>query len=88
VRGGQTTGHRLERRHGLRRITLAMLPRQARSNGARYVDAFTPSVGHDACQLPISRWVEPAVPNEPAAPVHLNLFGMQGYAAAVLARIG
>jgi lysophospholipase L1-like esterase len=65
-----------------------MLARQARANGARYVDAFTPSVGHDACQLPISRWVEPAVPNQPAAPVHPNLFGMQGYAAAVLARIG
>jgi lysophospholipase L1-like esterase len=65
-----------------------MLARQARANGARYVDAFTPSIGHDACQLPINRWVEPAVPTTPAAPVHPNLFGMQGYAAAVLARIG
>jgi lysophospholipase L1-like esterase len=65
-----------------------MLARQARANGARYIDAFTPSIGHDACQLPISRWVEPAVPNQPAAPVHPNLFGMQGYADAVLARIG
>jgi lysophospholipase L1-like esterase len=65
-----------------------MLARQARANGARYIDAFTPSIGHDACQLPISRWVEPVVPNQPAAPVHPNLFGMQGYADAVLARIG
>jgi lysophospholipase L1-like esterase len=65
-----------------------MLARQARANGARYVDAFTPSLGHDACQLPVSRWVEPAVPTTPAAPVHPNLFGMQGYAAAVLARVG
>jgi len=64
-----------------------MLARQARANGARYVDAFTPSLGHDACQLPVNRWVEPAVPTTPAAPVHPNLFGMQGYAAAVLARI-
>jgi lysophospholipase L1-like esterase len=65
-----------------------MLARQARANGARYVDAFTPSIGHDACQLPVNRWVEPAVPTTPAAPVHPNLFGMQGYAAAVLARVG
>lgn len=64
-----------------------MLAQQARANGARYVDAFTPSIGHDACQLPINRWVEPVVPTTPAAPVHPNLFGMQGYAAAVLARI-
>jgi hypothetical protein len=65
-----------------------MLARQARANGARYVDAYTPSIGHDACQLPASRWVEPAVPATPAAPVHPNLFGMEGFAAAVRARVG
>jgi hypothetical protein len=27
------------------------------------------------------------VPTSPAAPVHPNLFGMQGYAAAVLAQV-
>jgi lysophospholipase L1-like esterase len=64
-----------------------MLARQARANGARYIDAYTPSIGHDACQLPVSRWVEPAAPTTPAAPVHPNLFGMQGYATAVLARV-
>jgi lysophospholipase L1-like esterase len=65
-----------------------MLARQARANGARYVDAHAPSIGHDACRLPVSRWVEPAVPTTPAAPVHPNLFGMQGYATAVLTRFG
>ena len=64
-----------------------MLARQARANDARYVDAYTPSIGHDACQLPVNRWVEPAAPTTPAAPVHPNLFGMQGYATAVLARV-
>jgi lysophospholipase L1-like esterase len=73
---------------GIEKELNGMLARQARANGARYVDAYTPSIGHDACQLPISRWVEPAVPTTPAAPVHPNLFGMQGYAAAVLARVG
>jgi lysophospholipase L1-like esterase len=65
-----------------------MLAREARANGARYVDAYTPSIGHDACQLPVFRWVEPAVPTTPAAPVHPNLFGMQGYAAAVIGQVG
>ena len=73
---------------GIQQELNGMLAREARANGARYVDAYTPSIGHDACQLPVSRWVEPAVPTTPAAPVHPNLFGMQGYAAAVLARVG
>ena len=54
--------------------------------------AYNPAIGGnspnpDAIQIPGFRWVEPAVPASPAAPVHPNLFGMQGYAAAVLARI-
>jgi len=72
---------------GVEKKLNAMLATQAGANGAKYVDAYTASIGHDACQLPGFRWVEPAVPASPAAPVHPNLFGMQGYAAAVLARI-
>jgi hypothetical protein len=55
----------------------AMLAAQATANGARYVEAYTASIGHDAWQLPGVRWVEPAVPTTPAAPVHPNLFGMR-----------
>jgi hypothetical protein len=51
--------------------------------GGRYVDVYAPSIGHDACQLPFVRWVEPAVPTSPAAPVHPNLLGMQSMAAVV-----
>jgi lysophospholipase L1-like esterase len=72
---------------GVEKKLNAMLATQADANGAKYVDAYTASIGHDACQIPGFRWVEPAVPASPAAPVHPNLFGMQGYAAAVLARI-
>jgi hypothetical protein len=72
---------------GIEKALNGMLAQQAAANGARFVDAYTPSIGHDACQLPVIRWVEPVVPASPAAPVHPNLFGMQGYAAAVLARI-
>lgn len=65
-----------------------MIATQAAANGAVYVDAFTASIGHDACQLPTpNRWVEPVVPVFPAAPVHPNQFGMQGTAAVVLASI-
>jgi lysophospholipase L1-like esterase len=50
-----------------------------------YVDTYTPSLGHDACQLPTVRWVEPVVPVEPAAPVHPNARGEAGMADALLA---
>lgn len=51
---------------------------------ATYVDVYGPSIGHDACQLPGTRWVEPLVPLL-AAPVDPNALGMQAMAAALLA---
>lgn len=62
----------------------AMLAAEAAAAGATYVDVYGPSVGHDACQLPGTRWVEPLVPLL-AAPVHPNALGMQATAAALLA---
>jgi lysophospholipase L1-like esterase len=62
----------------------AMLATQAAAAGATYVDIYGPSVGHDACQLPGVRWVEPLVPLSPAAPVHPNALGMQATAAVLL----
>lgn len=72
---------------GVEKKLNAMLAQQAAANRATFVDAYTASIGHDACQLPLVRWVEPAIPASPAAPVHPNLFGMQGYATAVQAAI-
>ncbi len=72
---------------GIEKMLNGMLAQQATANRATFVDAYTASIGHDACQLPGTRWVEPVVPTTPAAPVHPNLFGMQGYAAAVLAQV-
>ncbi|MGH9050940.1 MAG: SGNH/GDSL hydrolase family protein [Acidimicrobiia bacterium] len=66
----------------------AMLATQAAANGAVLVDAYTAGIGHDACQLPLLRWVEPVVPASPAAPLHPNLSGMQGTADALLAAVG
>jgi len=61
----------------------AMLQTQAVANGAVYVDVYTPSIGHDACKNATTRWVEPLVPTNPAAPVHPNLRGNQGIAGVV-----
>jgi lysophospholipase L1-like esterase len=65
----------------------AMLATQAAANRATYVDSYTPSTGHDSCQPPPLRWVEPAVPASPAAPVHPNLLGEMAYALIVQAAI-
>lgn len=61
----------------------AMLATQAAANGATLVNWYNASIGHDACKGATTRWVEPLVPTNPAAPVHPNLAGMTG-AAAIL----
>jgi hypothetical protein len=55
-----------------------MLATEAALNGAEPIDWYTASHGHDACELPVVRWVEPAVPVNAAAPLHPNLGGMIG----------
>ena len=62
-----------------------MIAAQTAANGATLVDAYAASRGHDACKLPVIRWVEPAVPASAAAPVHPNLTGMQAMAKLVAA---
>jgi hypothetical protein len=65
-----------------------MLADQAAANDATIVDAYTAGIGHDACQLPTpGRWVEPAAPNFPAAPLHPNQFGMEGTAEVLKATV-
>jgi lysophospholipase L1-like esterase len=61
----------------------AMLAEQAAANGARLVDVYAASVGHDACKPPVIRWVEPYVPANAAAPLHPNIVGMQAMANLV-----
>lgn len=62
-----------------------MLRAEALAHGAVYVNTYGPSIGHDACQPPLIRWVEPVVPADGAAPIHPNIRGMEGSAQAVLA---
>ncbi len=57
-----------------------MLANQAAANSARLVGWYQASIGHDACKSSSTRWVEPLVPGNSAAPIHPNRAGMQGAA--------
>ena len=72
---------------GIQEHLNAMLATQAAANGVTYVDVYTPSIGHDACRLPLQRWVEPVVPVLPAAPLHPNSLGMKATADTVVSAI-
>jgi lysophospholipase L1-like esterase len=63
------------------------LKQRAEDAGVGYVDTYTPSVGHDVCSAPQTRWIEPLVPLTPAAPVHPNARGERGMADAVLSTV-
>lgn len=65
----------------------AMLATQASANGATLVNWYGASVGHDACKGTSTRWVEPLVPGNSAAPIHPNKAGMVGGANALLAAV-
>jgi lysophospholipase L1-like esterase len=65
----------------------AMLATQAAANGATVVDWYKASIGHDACKGSSTRWVEPVVPGNPAAPIHPNKAGMVGAANALVAAV-
>ncbi|MEU6440819.1 SGNH/GDSL hydrolase family protein [Streptomyces sp. NPDC047046] len=61
----------------------AMLAREARRGGARYVDTYGPTVGHDLCRPTGTRWIETFAPQPPAAPLHPNAAGESAMAGAV-----
>jgi hypothetical protein len=65
----------------------AMIATQASNNGAKLANWYQASIGHDACKSSSVRWVEPLVPNNPAAPIHPNLRGMEGGAATLVAAV-
>jgi lysophospholipase L1-like esterase len=66
----------------------AMLAAQAAANGAVYVDTYTPTIGHDICQAPGTKWIEGLIPLSAAAPFHPNAKGEAAMAAAVEAALG
>lgn len=73
---------------GVEKALNAMLADQASAAGMDFVDTYTPSIGHDACQLPGTKWVEGLVPTSPAAPVHPNAQGMKAIGGIVADAVG
>lgn len=66
----------------------AMLAATAAANGAHYVDTYTPTIGHDICKLPGTKWFEGLIPLAAAAPFHPNAKGEAAMAAAVESTLG
>jgi lysophospholipase L1-like esterase len=64
-----------------------MLATQSAANGATLVSWYAASIGHDACKSELTRWVEPLVPNNSAAPIHPNAAGMQGAANVLVTAV-
>jgi len=69
--------------NGVEKELNSMLSSEAGSNGASYVDTYTPSVGHDACKSLSVRYVEPVLPESDAFSVHPNEKGMAADASEV-----
>ncbi len=72
-------------RDEVEKVLNSTLQSRASAHGAVYVDTYSGSKGHDACQIPTVRWVEPVAIAADAAPVHPNRFGMEATATAVRA---
>lgn len=66
----------------------AMLATEAAANNATFVDTYTASIGHDACQPTGVKWVEGLIPTSLAAPFHPNALGEKSMAQQVLAALG
>jgi hypothetical protein len=71
--------------HGLFQDLNAMMRRAAAGNDAVYIDAYTPSLGHDMCQDAATRWVEPYTTAPGAATAHPNAAGHTATATVVAA---
>ena len=72
---------------GVEKKLNAMIAEQADEADAEYVDTYTPTIGHDACTLPGTKWIEGLVPTAPAAPVHPNAPGESAMAKATVAAL-
>lgn len=64
------------------------IKRAAAATGATYVDMTAVSEGHDACQEPSRRWIEPLIPASDLAIFHPNFRGEAAIAAQVVKVVG
>jgi GDSL-like Lipase/Acylhydrolase family len=63
----------------------AVLRASAQATGTTFIDAYTPSIGHDFCADGDTRYVEGLVPGSLTAPFHLNARGHSAVATLILA---
>ncbi len=61
----------------------AMLQHEAQANNATYVDTFTLSMGHNACEPVGKRWIEPLFGSLTGVAVHPNALGQKADALDV-----
>jgi GDSL-like Lipase/Acylhydrolase family len=66
----------------------SMLASEAAANNATYVNTYTDSIGHDACQSASEQWVMGLIPTTSAAPFHPDQTGELHMADQVLAALG
>ncbi|ANH40393.1 Lipase 2 precursor [Nocardioides dokdonensis FR1436] len=68
----------------IQRVLNSAVKRAARATGSTYVNLNRASEGHDACQLPLTRWVEPVLAGTNPVIVHPNAFGEEQMARRTL----
>ncbi len=62
-------------RSGVQKVGNKSIKEGAKANGATFVETFKKSEGHDACQAPGVRWIEPLIGSLTGVPVHPNATG-------------
>jgi lysophospholipase L1-like esterase len=73
--------------YGVLQSINTMLSAQAKANGAEFVDIFTPSIGHDACQAVGVRYTEAIANITNGAPLHPNGTGHAAFAKTIEAQL-
>jgi len=66
----------------------SVIRQAAAKTGARFINMGPSSAGHDACQSPQRRWIEPAVGPVNAFPIHPNATGEAAMARQTLLQLG
>jgi lysophospholipase L1-like esterase len=64
-------------RNKVSKVGNKMIKAGAKASGAIFIDTFKASEGHNACQAPGTRWIEPLVGSLTGVPVHPNATGEQ-----------
>lgn len=65
----------------------SMLAAEAAAGDATFVNTYTPSIGHDACQHAGVKWIEGLIPTSLGVPFHPNAAGEQAMAREIVATI-